>query len=193
MRKPAFASLTVLCVALAWPLSILADEHGPQGTEPESHVTVALSGGAFLPQGDMKSGYKSGLDVLGQVGWNAENGLGVVMSVEYTPVRRRARSALEVASHMFAAAAAPRYTLGHQTFRMWFSAGGGVVIERTETTLTESLSETTMSTVPTLHGASGIDLHVFETGGLTVSGVYTRSLDRVYDFFSVGAGLVFTI
>lgn len=192
MGKAGLASLVALASTLFFAQLAHADDE--EGREPESHVTVAFSGGAFLPYGGMKDGYKSGLDVVGRVGWNSANGVGVVASVEYTPVRRAARPTLEMASHMFAAAAAPRYTLGHEVVRVWIAAGGGVVVEY-NTTRTGTVSETRVSTVPTLQGASGMDLHVFQTGGLSVSGAYTRSLftSSVYDFFSVSAGLVFTI
>jgi hypothetical protein len=178
-------------------------EANPAPAPPaHSHFTVAFAGGELFPSSRMQTGPRTtnqGLDVWSRIGWNAANGLGLVMNLEYAPLRHQPTEGLspdtQIDGHMFAATAAPRFTIGHRTVRVWLSAGGGIVVERVHTeTPGTSLSTTEVGSAFAVHGSGGIDLHLFGSGGLQVAGGYTRSLsDSTYDFFSVNAGLVFTM
>lgn len=195
MRFIRLALLALPILAFAAPA--YADEEGED--RATSHFTVAFGGGALLPFGEMDPSTEAGLNVTGRIGWNAANGLGLVTNLEYAPLRRESDAALtDVDSHMFVATAAPRFTLGRKVLRLWVAAGGGVVVERvrTETTSADGiLTDTEVDTVPAFNGSSGIDLHFFSNGGLSIAGAYTRSFSdtEVYDYFSVNAGLVFTL
>lgn len=197
MRWPRLAFLPLLLAAPpAWAAGEGADD------EPRSHFTIMLGGGPLVPHGQMEKSTRTGLNVTGRFGWTARSGFGLVTNLEYAPLKREPADSIagttEVDSHLVVATAAPRFTLGRSVFRLWVAAGAGVLVERVRTeTTTEGvvIAETSVDVVPTFNGSSGIDLHFFANGGLSIAGAYTRSLESGsdHDFFSVNAGLVFTL
>jgi hypothetical protein len=196
--------LRIVCAAvLLLGASALADEVEPPA--PSSYFTVAFSGGVLVPGGPFEN-VSAGLDVGSRVGWTSKNGFGGVLNLEYAPLRRDADPTYgpafdqQVDSSLFVGTLAPRYTIGHSTVRLWFAAGGGLVVEHRQTEILTSVYDTIRTETDTLgaiSGATGFELHVFSNGGLQVSGGYTRSITgdsaKVYDFFSLDAGLVFVI
>jgi hypothetical protein len=173
---------------------------------PTSHFTIAFTGGALVPRGAMQESANPGLDVGSRIGWTARNNFGFVMNLEYAPLRRDPDPTLgavadqQVDSNLFVGTLAPRFTIGRSTVRIWFAAGGGVVVEHRSTeilTMTTDTIRTETDTEGAFSGSSGLELHFFANGGLQFSGGYTRSITsdtkQVYDFFSLDAGLVFVI
>jgi hypothetical protein len=183
MLRPAAA---IALVVSGWRLAAPAHAEG-------SHFTVALAGGALVPQGEMAQDTNAGLDVWGRFGWTAANGLGLVMNLEYAPLRRAAAGSPEtdaIDSQIFGAHAAPRLTLGHHAVRFWLAPGAGVVVDRTATA-----TAVKVDTAFTLAGQGGFDFFFFENGGLTLAGGYTRALSSAtsYEYVSVNAGLMFLL
>jgi hypothetical protein len=196
-------TLLLASALVALPATSFAEDGEEQDPGPSSHVTIAFAGGAMLPEGAMKHGASMSMDVWSRVGWDAKNGLGVVLALEYAPLSRPSQSDIvlgtrDIESHLFTATAGPRFTLGHHTVRLWVSAGGGVVVERKRTVTTLGIvvaSETDVETLPIVGGQAGLELHFFSNGGLSFAGAYGRSLtdEGEYEYVSVNAGLVFTI
>jgi hypothetical protein len=138
----------------------------------------AFGAGALLPFGDMKQVVDPGLDVWGRLGWVSEGGVGLTLGVDWAPLRDQDQTQ----SHVIQAMATPTLSLGKDLVRFWVAAGGGVVLERGS------------PAAPAVTGESGFDFHFFGSGGVLLSGGYTRGLTQTdVDFFSVRAGLVFTL
>ncbi len=195
-------STRLLALGVVVGLALPVTAHADDSEKAKSHFTIAFGGGALVPEGSMKDSASVGLDVSSRLGWTASNGFGLVTNLEYAPLKRQASASIidptQIDSHMFSATAAPRFTIGHKTLRLWFAAGAGIVIERvhTETTMiTGVFTNTKVDYEPTVNGSSGIDLHFFSNGGLTIAASYMRSISgsSVYDYFALGAGLVFTL
>jgi hypothetical protein len=148
----------------------------PAGARAE--FNFAFGAGALVPFGDMKNVVDPGLDVWGRLGWVSEGGVGLTLGVDWAPLRDKDQTQ----SHVIQAMATPTLTLGRDLVRFWVAAGGGVVVEQGS------------PATPAVTGASGLDLHFFGSGGVLVSGGYTRGLTQTeVDFFTVTAGLVFTL
>jgi hypothetical protein len=175
-----------------------APAEGEAEAKPErkSELTVAFSGGALVPQGAMGADNNPGLDVWGRIGWLTPSGLGLVMNVEYAPLRRDPATVPEdevVDSHLFAATAGPRFTLGREMVRVWIAGGAGVVVERTATTAADLSSQVDVESALGVSGGGGFDFCFFGSGGVTLAGAYTRGLSSgaEQEYLSVNAGLVF--
>lgn len=156
---------------------------------------ASFLGGAALPTGPMSEGRKEGLATTTRFGFTAENGLGFAINAEYSPLPHQAMNrATTVQSHLGLLSAAPRFTLGHGTFRIWLGAGGGVALERTTITRGGIAEQSEFAAEPLALGEAGVEFHVFDSGGLTVSGGYARSFGEEMDVHlaSVQGGLVFT-
>jgi hypothetical protein len=130
------------------------------------------------------------------VGWITPSGLGLVMHLEYAPLRRSAESVGPdevVDAHLFAATAGPRFTLGRRLLRAWLAGGAGIVVERVETTSADASSVVQVDSVLGVSGGGGVDLYFLGSGGVTVAGAYTRGLSSGAEqqYLSVNAGLVF--
>jgi hypothetical protein len=189
----------VLVLVLALLLPAIAHAEDKDG--PRSHFTVAFAGGVLVPEGRMADGANASMDVGVRVGWNARNGLGLVLGAEYAPLGREVDAAAgqtDVESHLLAATAGPRFTLGHHWLRVWITADAGLVFERRRTTNT--VGETSAEHTEVLNdfvvgGAVGVDLHLFSNGGLTFSGAYTSAVSDHpdYEMITVAGGLVFVI
>jgi hypothetical protein len=167
----------------------------PEEIAPHAQFTFAFAGGALFPQGSMMRETQPGLDVWGRVGWITPSGLGLVMHVEYAPLRRSAESAADevVDAHLFAATAGPRFTLGRHLVRVWLAGGAGIVVERVHTTQADQSSVVAVESALGVSGGGGLDLCFFGSGGITLAGAYTRGLTSgaEQDYVSVNAGLVF--
>jgi hypothetical protein len=189
----------------AWLLGIVLLGGGARAQQPEdetevkerrSELTVAFSGGALVPQGEMGVETNPGLDVVGRVGWLTPSGIGLVMNLEYAPLRRDPGTVADdevVDAHLFAATAGPRFTLGRDIFRVWLAGGAGVVVERTSTTGSDMSSQVEVESALGVSGGGGLDFCFFGSGGITVAGAYTRGLSSgaEQEYVSVNAGLVF--
>jgi hypothetical protein len=200
----ALPGLVVLACIAAGPAARAAQD-GPQqqpapppAPEDESAgFDIAFGGGALVPQGDMAQTIQTGLDVGGRVGWSSRLGLGLVLSIDYAPLRVKPVAGVEdtVGSHLFTGSLAPRLVLGKSLLRVWLSAGAGVLVERTQTTPAVGSGTTTVESGVTVGGQGGLDLLFFDSGGLSVSGGYTRGLASVekFQYMAFTAGLVFTL
>jgi hypothetical protein len=168
----------------------------PEEVAPHAQFTFAFAGGALFPQGSMTRETQPGLDVWGRVGWTTPSGLGLVMHLEYAPLRRSNESAATdevVDAHLFAATAGPRYTLGRHLVRVWLAGGAGIVVERVQTTQADQSSVVAVESALGVSGGGGLDLCFLGSGGITLAGAYTRGLSSgaEQDYVSVNAGLVF--
>jgi hypothetical protein len=189
------AAAAVVALALSAAPAAAQEEDSPLFREPGgSYFSLALSGGIISPLGTMSDGHRSGLAAAAHIGWTADSGLGVAVNSEYSPLPPAANPGVIVKeSHLGAASLTPRFTLGHHTLRMWVAAGGGVVMERTRTEFVDSSSEVEFDYEAAAVGGAGLELHMFDSGGLSLVGNYTRSLqDTRYQFLSVTGGLVLT-
>lgn len=163
---------------------------------PRSQFTIAFAGGALVPQGAMGGEIEPGLDVWGRVGWITPSGLGVVMHLEYAPLRPAPQTVAPdavVDAHLFAATAGPRFTLGRHLLRAWLAGGAGVVVQRVQTTSADLSKVTVVDTVLGVSGGGGLDVYFLGSGGVTLAGAYTRGMSSGAEqqYVSVNAGLVF--
>jgi hypothetical protein len=164
--------------------------------EDGAHFMIAFAGGALLPQGAMEADIEPGLDVWGRFGWITPSGIGVVVHVEYAPLRHTPGSpAVDevIEAHLFSATAGPRFTLGRRTVRLWISGGAGVMVERTSTTASDQPAQSLTESGLGLSGGGGVDLCFFGSGGITLAGAYTRGVTSgaEQEYVSLNAGLVF--
>ena len=163
---------------------------------PTSGFDVEFGGGALVPSGPMANVTSAGLDVGGRLGWSSRFGLGLVLAVDYAPLRQKVQPEGEtIDGHLFAGSLEPRFTLGKSFVRAWLSAGAGVLIERTEVHETGGASTVTVDSGITLGGQGGLDFLFFDSGGLSLSGGYTRGLAAVekYQYLAFTAGLLFML
>jgi hypothetical protein len=165
-------------VRLAWLLPVLLVTT-TAAAEESSYFSFAFGGGALAPTGNMRKVVNAGLDLWGRLGWTSASGLGLVLGFDLAPLRTPTESQKTLSQAM----AAPRFTIGGDVVRVWVSAGGGVLLQKGA------------QATPTLNGGGGLDLHVFGLGGFTVHGGYVRGISspNEVDYFSVSAGLVFTL
>lgn len=178
------------------PASSEEEPEAKNEKQPKHELTVAFSGGALVPQGSMGAQTNTGLDVWGRVGWLTPSGIGLVMNVEYAPLRRAPEGGSTdevVDSHLFAATAGPRFTIGREMLRAWLAGGAGVVVERTATSSPAASSKVEVDSVLGVSGGGGLDICFFGSGGVTVAGAYTKGLSSGAEqqYVSVNAGLVF--
>src|SRR6185503_15574893 len=120
MRRLAAALATIFVATGARAADLPAPTPTAEG-EPEpapqkkSSFSLAFAGGALVPTGSMEAENQPGLDVWGRVGWSAPSGIGLVMHLEYAPLRRDPESQPRdevIDAHLFAATAGPRVTIG---------------------------------------------------------------------------------
>lgn len=156
-------------------------------------VSVAFSGGLMLPRADLGETRQTGLTAGLLVGLTAQSGLGLALSAEYAPLpatgSRDDENGRE--SHVGAVTLAPRFTLGRGRLRGWIAAGGGVVLDHEAVENASGERDRDFNYEPVASGAVGLELHIFDSGGLMVSGRYNRSLSEPrYELITATAGLV---
>jgi hypothetical protein len=159
-----------------------------------NEVTISFAGGALVPRGDMEQQTEAGLDVWGRVGWITPSGLGLVLHLEYAPLRRDVEAPDDVVeAHLFAATAGPRFTIGRDLIRVWLAGSAGVVIERVTTTTADLPSVVEVDTELGVSGGGGLDLCFFGAGGVTFAGAYTQAVSSgaIQRYVSLNAGVVF--
>ena len=169
----------------------------PDPPAPTSGFDIEFGGGAIVPSGSMADVNQAGLDVGARVGWSSKIGLGLVLSVDYAPLRQKAQPLDEaIDSHLFSGSLEPRFTLGRNFVRVWFAAGAGVLVERTQTqVISTGVSATTVDSGITLGGQGGLDFLLFDSGGLSLAGAYTRGISSAdkFEYLAFTAGLLFTL
>jgi len=158
---------------------------------------IEFGGGALIPTGELAVETQAGLDVGGRFGWSSSVGLGLVLSLDYAPLRLKAHAADETSdAHLFYGSVAPRFAFARSFVRVWLSAGAGVIVERTQTqsVVGGNTTSTTDSGV-TVGGQGGLDFLFFDSGGLSVSGGYTKGLSAIekYEYLAFTAGLTFIL
>jgi hypothetical protein len=155
---------------------------------------VSFVGGVLQPVRDMADTHKLGLAIGGRLGWTSSFGLGLELAGTYSPLAPENLPDLtNVDTHFVTATAAPRFAFG-RTFRLWLSAGGGVVYERTTTRFRDIEVDTTNDVLPLATAAVGLDLNFLDSGGLTFMAVGNRTFgDEPYEFGQAVGGLQFTL
>lgn len=180
------------------PSPTAAPEPPPPAPPPTpSGFDIEFGGGAMIPMGDLALESQAGLDVGGRFGWTSSVGLGLVVSLDYAPLREKTRSVDEATdAHLFYGSLAPRFAFGRSFVRVWLSAGAGVILERTQTQSVVG-GQTTSSTDSgvTVGGQAGLDFLFFDSGGLSVSGGYTKGLSAIekFQYLAFTAGLTFML
>jgi len=174
----------------------LDPEEEPVRKQRGSELTVAFAGGALVPRGEMEQQTEAGLDVWGRVGWVTPSGLGLVVHLEYAPLRRGPEEGQPdevVEAHLFAATAGPRFTIGRDIIRVWLSGSAGVVVERISTTTADLPPVVEVDSALGVSGGGGLDLCFFDAGGLTLAGAYTQGISSgaSQKYVSLNAGVVF--
>jgi hypothetical protein len=198
---PAFAF--VLAAGLLGPAEAHAADPGspppPLATQDpvaSSGFDVEFGGGALVPLGPMATTTSAGLDVGGRLGWSSRFGLGLVLSLDYAPLRQKAQPEGEtIDAHLFAGTLEPRFTVGKSFVRLWLSAGPGVLVGRTDVHETGGASTVTVDSGITVGGQGGLDFLFFDSGGLSLAGGYKRGLAAVdrYQYVAFTAGLLFML
>ena len=192
------ATIVALAALLAATPALAQEEPLDPDEEPVrkrgSELTVAFAGGALVPRGEMEEQTEAGLDVWGRVGWITPSGLGLVVHLEYAPLRRDVETPDEVIeAHLFAATAGPRFTIGRDLIRVWLAGSAGVVVERVTTTSPDVPSVVEVDTELGVSGGGGLDFCFFGSGGLTLAGAYTQAVSSGASqrYVSLNAGVVF--
>ena len=162
-----------------------------------SGFDIEFGGGALIPTGDLAHDSQPGLDVGGRFGWSSGVGLGLVVSLDYAPLRQKSHAAGETSDgHLFYGSLEPRFAIARSFVRVWLSAGAGVIVERTQTqsTVGGGTSATTDSGL-TVGGQGGLDFLFFDSGGLSVAGGYTKGLSAIdkFEYMAFTAGLTFML
>ena len=125
------------------------------------------------------------------------NGVGLALTTEYAPLKPEVPEGADptttIDSHFATLTITPRFTLGHKMLRVWVAAGGGVVMQRTATTIRDTTSTDTSYETAAV-GEASLELHLFQSGGLSIAGNYTHSFGNDIEarLYSVFGGLVFT-
>jgi hypothetical protein len=191
MFAPAVAALALLSLA---PGAAHAGVDDPDESSRSSYWHASFLGGVVLPLGDMEQSHDRGLAVGGRLGWTSKLGLGLEVAGTYSPLPRGNLMELETYEiHYATGTVGPRMTLGRGTLRVWAAAGGGVAFERARQLYRMERVDTTSATAPAASAAAGVELHFLSSGGLSVTGNYTRTIrDLQYEYLDVKAGLVFT-
>jgi len=169
----------------------------PPPPSTPSGFDVEFGGGALIPTGDLALQSQPGLDVGGRFGWSSGLGLGLVLSLDYAPLRQKTHATAETSdAHLFYGSLAPRFAFAKSFVRVWLSAGAGVILERTQiqSTVGGGTATTTDSGV-TVGGQGGLDFLFFDSGGLSLSGGYTKGLSAIekYEYLAFTAGLTFIL
>lgn len=161
--------------------------------ESGSYFSLAFAGGVLMPDGDIAERYDPGLTAQLSFGFTSSFGLGISALVAYSPLRGQPLPGTSRESHLGQAVLAPRYVLGDGTLRVWVAAGGGAVALRERTETGELAAETQQDIEPLAAGSAGLELHVFESGGIGVAGRYSRSFGQLAaELYSITGGLVLT-
>jgi hypothetical protein len=198
VRRLALTLCGMLCASAAHAAEPAFVETPPAEPLPvvTSSFDVAFGGGALVPSGPTADTTSAGLDVEGRLGWSSRLGLGLVLAVDYAPLRQKMHAEGETKDgHLFAGTLEPRFMLGKRFVRAWLSAGPGVVVTRTEVRDSAGASTVTVESGLTVGGQGGLDFLFFDSGGLSLAGGYTRGVSSVekVQFLAFTAGLVFML
>lgn len=170
-----------------------AQDDAAAETEPgRSAWHLSFVGGVLQPVRDMADTHELGLAIGGRLGWTSSFGLGLEIAGTYSPLSPRDLPDLtNVDTHFVTATAAPRFAFG-RTFRLWVSAGGGVVYEHTTTRFRDLEVDSANDVLPLATAAVGLDLNFLDSGGLTFMAVGNRTFgDQAYEFGQAVGGLQF--
>lgn len=189
----------VAAAAMLWSMVVMS--RPAHAARPHGYWHVSFIGGLIAPLGTTADRRESGLAVGARMGYTGANGLGLSLAVDYSPLPvvdaslDPGRTAID--NQLVAVAIAPRFTLGHGTYRLWLSGGGGALVERTTTGLSPDPPggdhQTSSTLAPAALGEMGIETHFFDGGGLVLTGSYLRSFGKSRaQLAAVLGGLVFT-
>lgn len=190
-------ALMLLPAALAEPAAAEEPAKSPDsGNQP--YWSVSFLGGLLTPRKEMRTWFDQSLLAGTRVGWTGRSGLGIEVTADYSPLPRDdVPELVEFETHFGVATAAPRFTLRWKKLRLWVGAGGGVAVERTTEFYRTEKVETSNDWSPAVVGSAGLDLHLLDSGGLTVVGSYARVFRELgvegvkYEFANLTGGLVF--
>lgn len=160
---------------------------------------VSFLGGALVPVAETAERRDLGLGVGLRVGFTSKIGLGLALSLDYSPLPvAEVKGADDVVSenHFVAGAIMPRFTLGRGAVRLSLGAGGGAIMEQTRSRPAEdpmAAQETATVFSTAAQGEVGVETYLWESGGLTFNGSYLRSFgERDSQVAAVLGGLIFT-
>lgn len=158
-----------------------------------SYWAVSLTGGMLTPLGAMSDGHQRSLAGHARVSWISRLGIGVDMTVDYSPLSRRQTTTEDIHEiHFVTAGVMPRFTLGKNTFRLWLAAGGGMAYENAQHVASAdgNLDPGTQKLGAAGMGAAGVEVHAFAGVGLAVIGTYTHTIGNLeYQLVNVTGGL----
>jgi hypothetical protein len=160
-----------------------------------SYWHASFLGGMAVPVQQMTDDRKAGVAATVRLGWTSRSGLGLSIAGEYSPLPFKVSERnVTVASHLGIVAGGPRFTLGKRKVRLWLGGAGGVVVERTRMTIDGDSQGADSALEPAAVGEAGLELHLFENGGLALNGSYAHSFGRTVQarLGSLVGGLVFT-
>lgn len=167
--------------------------------DSSSYWSISFLGGELFPRRDMRSTHDAGLAAGARVGWTSKLGLGLYMAVDYAPLARNATNdPLEsFETHFGLITVQPSYTLAWKSLRLWVSGGVGMAAERTRRYYRDVAGERKTDYSPAVTGVGGLELHLFNGGGLVATASYSRLLEAVgftdvkYEFVTFTGGFVF--
>jgi hypothetical protein len=166
-----------------------------------SYWTVSFLGGVLNPYKGMKDTHKRGLAAGARIGWTGKMGVGLDLAVEYSPLPADNPPPLTTfETHYVVSTFGPKLVLGRGAFRIWAGGGGGMAVERTKTLYRDQPQNKETRTALVAQGAGGIEFHFMSSGGLTVTGNFTRTTKRglaftdglKYKHYNITGGLIFT-
>lgn len=176
-----------------------AAEKNKKKNDSSSYWSISFLGGELFPRRDMRSTHDAGLAAGGRVGWTSSMGLGLYLAVDYAPLARNATSdPLEsFETHFGLVTVQPSYTLSWKSLRLWVAGGVGMAAERTRRFYRDVAGERRTDYSPAASAVSGLELHLFNGGGLVVTASYSRLFKAVgftdvkYEFVNLTGGFVF--
>lgn len=197
--RVALACAAALCLG-APNAAAAPDKKVSNASDADSYWTISFLGGVVIPQRNTADTHKQGLSAGGRLGWTSKMGLGVYVAGDYSPLPRvDSDDPLEsFDTHFGLLTLQPTYTLRWKALRVWLGGGAGVAAERTRQNYRDMPGERRTDYSLAVAGASGLELHLFSGGGLSVTGTYSKLFDKVgfvrdrtYKLVNVTGGLVF--
>ena len=163
-------------------------QESEKAQEKGGYWFTSFLGGVAVPGGEMGEVFNRGLAANLRFGYTGKLGLGLSVGATYSPLPKK-QTDLAAESHLGLITALPRFTLGRNLFRMWFAAGGGVALQRTDEA-TGAVNNMELIAA----GEAGFEMFVFSSGGIALLGNYSKGFgqDIRASLFSLSGGLVFS-
>lgn len=180
--------VVLMLVAVTTVAFLPGEAHAKRG-----YWFAGFAGELLLPDADTEERYRRAIGAELRVGRTGRSGLGIAAIAGYSPLPRADTGGLPSENHFVTLGALPRFTLGSGSVRAWLGAGGGLLLEHITLRPEDGSSLSGTSFDVAAMGEAALELHVFDSAGLSFNAGYRRALGSFEtSLLSVGGSLVFT-